>query len=353
MKAITFGSAMVDIITVISSEAIEQLSLSNSNRQYLLVEPGRKVEAETITRHIGGGALNAAVCLARLGCDASPVVKMGEDVPCDYIVKNALDHGLDASRFLIDKTQSTGSAVMIASHEKNAAIFTHRGANTTLVQHDLEKVEPLQADMVHAAPLSGASAKMLPAIARLANQAGAFFSCNPGIRQITTRTNSVLTASTHMSLISINEVEAAALVPCLSTLDANLDWGMPAANTPVIHAQGVDICLEKFCRTLHAHGPKNVLITHGAEGAYMYDGKRLHHQEVVPTDVAGTAGAGDAFVSTLTWGLSSGHPAKQALLQAAHNASSVVSHVNTTDGLLSADELMKRVLSIPTGSTPC
>jgi len=345
MKAITFGSAMVDIITVISSQAIEQLSLSNSNRQYLLVEPGRKVEAETITRHIGGGALNAAVCLARLGCEASPVVKMGEDVPRDYIVRNSLHHGLDTQKFLMDKTQSTGSAVMIASHEKNAAIFTHRGANTTLIQDDLDKVAPLEADMVHAAPLSGASAKMLPAISRLADRAGAFFSCNPGIRQITTRTNSVLTAAQHMSLISINEVEAAALVPCLSTLDADLDWGMPAKGAPIIHAQGVDICLEKFCRTLHAHGPKNVLITHGAEGAYMYDGEQLHHQEVIPTEVAGTAGAGDAFVSTLAWGLSSAHPARQALLQAAHNASSVVSHVNTTDGLLNTDELMKRASS--------
>lgn len=342
MKAMTFGSAMVDIITVISSQAIEQLSLSNSNRQYLLVEPGRKVEADTITRHIGGGALNAAVCFARLGCTASPIVKMGNDVPRDYIVKNALVHDVDTKHFLIDENQTTGSAVMIASHDKNAAIFTHRGANTTLVQSDLDKVSPLGADIVHVAPLSGDSAKMLPAIAELAHKAGAFMSCNPGIRQITTRTNSVLSAARHMSLISINEVEAAALVPCLSTLDATLDWGTPAKGAPLIHAQGVDICLEKFCKTLHGHGPDNILITHGAEGAYLFDGNKLHHQEVIATTVAGTAGAGDSFVSTLAWGLRSAHSPEQALRQAAHNASSVVSFVNTTDGLLSADELMKR-----------
>lgn len=341
MKAITFGSAMIDIITVIGSEAIEQLSLSNSNRQYLLVEPGRKVEAETITRHIGGGALNTAVCFARLGCEAIPVVKMGDDVPRDYIVKHCLAHGLNMDEILIDETQSTGSAVMIASHEKNAAIFTHRGANTCLVSSDLKKVSALKADIVHAAPLSGDSAKMLPEIGELAHKSGAFFSCNPGIRQITTRTNSVLAAAKHMSLISINEVEAAALVPCLSALDGELDWGKPKKNAPLIHAQGVDICLEKFCQTLHVHGPVHVLITHGAEGAYLYDGKKLHHQNIIPTTVAGTAGAGDSFVSTLAWGLKSGHGAKQALLQAAHNASSVVSFVNTTDGLLSADELTK------------
>ena len=342
MKAVTFGSAMIDIITVISSESIEQISLSNSNQQYLLVEPGRKVEAETITRHIGGGALNTAVCFTKLGCETSPVVKMGDDVPRDYIVKNCIDHGLKIDKILIDETQSTGSAVMIASHEKNAAIFTHRGANTTLDHADLDKSAPLLADIVHAAPLSEGSANMLPAISKMAKDAGAFFSSNPGIRQITTRANTVLSAAKNMSLISINEVEAAALIPCLSAIDAELDWGIPKKDDPVIHSQGGEICLKKFCETLHAHGPKHVLITHGAEGAYLYDGETLHHQNVIPTKVAGTAGAGDSFVSTLAWGLRSNYSAKQALLQAAHNASSVVSHVNTTDGLLSADDLIKR-----------
>ena len=342
MKAITFGSAMIDIITVISSESIEQLSLSNSNRQFLLVEPGRKVEAETITRHIGGGALNTGICLTKLGCEVSPIVKMGDDVPRDYIVKNCVDHGLNMDKVLIDKKQSTGSAVMIASHEKNAAIFTQRGANTTLAQSDINKIAPLDADIIHAAPLSGASANMLPAISEIAKSAGAFFSCNPGIRQITTRANTVLTAAKNMSLISINEVEAAALVPSLSALNDGLSWETPEKNDPAIHAQDVEICLRHFCEILHAQGPQYILITHGSKGAYLYDGSTLHHQDVIKTTVAGTAGAGDSFVSTLAWGLRSGHPAQQALLQAAHNASSVVSFVNTTDGLLSADELLKR-----------
>ena len=314
MKVITFGSAMIDIITVISSESIEQISLSNSNQQFLLVEPGRKVEADAITRHIGGGALNTGVCFTKFGCEASPIVKMGDDVPRDYIIKNCLDHGLDMSKILIDENLSTGSAVMIASHEKNAAIFTHRGANTALTQSDMYQVKTLEADIIHAAPLSGASANMLPTIANMAKDAGAFFSSNPGIRQITTRANTVLKASKNMSLISINEVEAGALVPCLSALDGDLDWGSPIKNAPIIHSQGGAICLKKFCEVLHAHGPKNVLITYGNEGAYLYDGTELHHQPVIPAKVAGTAGAGDSFVSTLAWGLKSDHSAKPSFI---------------------------------------
>jgi len=342
MKAITFGSAMIDIITVIDSDSIEQLSLSNAHQQFLLVEPGRKVEAESITRHIGGGALNTAVSFSRLGCDVSPVIKTGEDVPRDHVLQHCKNHQLNTEKFLTDPSDSTGSAIMIASHEKNAAIFTQRGANTTLVETDLDEIAPLEVDLVHAAPMSGASAKMLPQISELAKSAGAFFSSNPGIRQITKLPNSVLQAARNMSLISINEVEAAALIPSLSTLDTELDWHEPSKNEPILKSAGGDISLKQFCEVLHTHGPRHVLITYGGEGAYLYDGKNLHHQDVIPAKVAGTAGAGDSFVSTLCWALKAGHSCKEALLLAAYNASSVVSYINTTDGLLDKDELLKR-----------
>jgi len=342
MKAITFGSAMIDIITVIDSDSIEQLSLSNAHQQFLLVEPGRKVEAQSITRHIGGGALNTAVSFARLGCDVYPIVKTGDDVPRDHVIQHCANHGLHTDKFLMNLGGNTGSAIMIASHEKNAAIFTQRGANTTLVETDLEQVAPFDADLVHAAPLSGNSAKMLPQISELAKDAGAFFSSNPGIRQITKLPNSVLQAAKNMSLISINEVEAAALVPCLSTLDTKLDWLEPAFNEPILKSAGGDISLKQFCEILAAHGPDHVLITYGGEGAYLFDGKTLFHQPVIPAQVAGTAGAGDSFVSTLCWALKAGYLCNEALLLAAHNASSVVSFVNTTDGLLSAKELIER-----------
>ncbi|MEM9332725.1 MAG: carbohydrate kinase family protein [Pseudomonadota bacterium] len=342
MKAVTFGSAMIDIITVVNSQSIEQISLSNAHQQFLLVEPGSKVEAQSITRHIGGGALNTAVCLSKLGCQVAPAVMTGEDVARDHILHHCEKHSLSPENFLSDQNATTGSAVMIASHEKNAAIFTHRGANTMLEESDLKKISPLSADLVHAAPLSGDSAKMLPLISELALQSGAFFSSNPGIRQITTRANSVLSAARHMSLISINAMEAAALVPCLSALDDSLDWGKPNLDEPVLSCPGGIIPLKKFCEELHSKGPKNVLITYGGDGAYLYDGHALLHQPVIPVAVAGTAGAGDSFVSTLAFGLVSGLSPDKALLLAAHNASSVVSFVNTTDGLLDLEELKKR-----------
>ncbi|MGI9352797.1 MAG: carbohydrate kinase family protein [Rhizobiaceae bacterium] len=343
MKTVTFGSAMVDIIAVLESDSIEQISLSNAHQQFLLVEPGRKIEASSITTHIGGGGLNTAVGLARLGCEVAPIVKTGKDSSRDHVIDHCEEHGLETARLLTDAEHDTGSAVMIASHDKNAAIFTQRGANTTLGVGDLDAVFPLKANLVHVAPLSGESASMLPLIAERAKAETLFLSCNPGIRQITTRTNTVLTAAPHMDLLSINGAEAAALVPCLSALNANLLWETPKAGEPVLRSQGSMLRLKQFCAAFHTHGPSNILVTYGGDGAYLYDGDELFHQPIIPVEVAGTAGAGDAFVSTLAWGLSSGAKPQDALLMAAHNASSVVSFVNTTDGLLSLGEIEKRI----------
>lgn len=342
MKTMTFGSAMVDIIAVLENDSIEQISFSNAHEQFLLVEPGRKVEARSITTHVGGGGINTAVGLARLGCESTPVVKTGKDASRDNIIGHCIHNNVATDAVVSDPASSTGSAVMIASHNKNAAIFTQRGANTLLIEKDLDGLLPMDADLVHAAPLSGDSAILLPFLAEKAKEAGAFFSSNPGIRQITTRSNSVLTAARNMSLISINAVEAAALAPCLSVLEDELDWVHPSSDEPVLKLPGGPISLHQFCEILHGDGPKNILVTYGAEGAWLFDGSKMHFQPIIKTEVAGTAGAGDAFVSTLAWALKSGHTPDNAMRLAAYNASSVVSFVNTTDGLLQREELMKR-----------
>lgn len=342
MEAITFGSAMVDIIAVLESDSIEQLSLSNAHQQFLLVEPGRKVEASSISTHMGGGGLNTAVSLSRLGCDVSPVVKTGADSSRDHVIGHCDEHGLKTGKVLTDGNHNTGSAVMIASHDKNAAIFTQRGANTSLSTDDLEQVSPLEADLVHIAPLSGESAGLLPEIALAADNGGTFVSCNPGIRQITTRTNTIMSAAKHLDLLAINGAEAAALVPGLSALDETLRWHAPEPDGPILRSQESLLSLKQFCEALAVHGPRYLLVTYGGEGAYLYDGEKLHHQPIIPTQVAGTAGAGDAFVSTLAWALACEIEIPSALLLAGYNASSVVSYVNTTDGLLQNDELRKR-----------
>ena len=342
LKAMTFGSAMVDIIVVLNSGSVEKLTLSNAQSQFLLIEPGQKLEARSITTHIGGGALNTAVSLSRLGCDVLPVVKAGEDASRDHVTGHCEQNGLSTDGIIVSNEEPTGSAVMIASHERNAAIFTQRGANTTLNDDDVGNITFAGFDIVHIAPLSGNSALCLPEIAKNAKEAGCFLSSNPGIRQISKHPNTVLTAARSMDLISINDTEAAALATCLSAQIPDLVWKNATADETILSITGGNISLLQFCEAMHKNGTQNILITFGKDGAWLFDGSKLHHQPIIETDVASTAGAGDAFVSTLIFGLKSGLGSKLALSMAAHNSSSVVSHVNTTDGLMHYDDLLAK-----------
>ena len=56
LRALTIGSAMVDIIVLVASRSVERVNTHNATSSFLLLEQGRKIEAESITPHVGGYA---------------------------------------------------------------------------------------------------------------------------------------------------------------------------------------------------------------------------------------------------------------------------------------------------------
>ena len=92
MKILTVGSAMMDTIAIINSSRIERMSMLNADSSFLLLEEGRKTEAEEISTHPGGGAVNAAVAMARLEMDVSLLAKLGTDARAEAILARYHPH---------------------------------------------------------------------------------------------------------------------------------------------------------------------------------------------------------------------------------------------------------------------
>jgi sugar/nucleoside kinase (ribokinase family) len=347
MKALTFGSAMIDVITIVDPVNIERMSLQNDDKSFLLLEQGRKVAAKSITTHVGGGGCNTAVSLARRGWRAAVAAKVGADLNAGAVTEHLEAKGVSADRLFESFEAATGVAVMVASHERNATIFVHRGANETLTDQDVDAVDFSDFDLVYVAPLSSGSADQFPRIVAKAKAAGAMVAANPGIRQLTSRGTAFFDALEHIDLISINRVEAEALVPGVSVRAKKTPADAAKADAPTLMRRGLsfggfDMGLGAFMRALGALGPRYVLVTDGAEGAYLLDGERVLYRPAVPAEPAGTAGAGDAYCSTLTAALSEGAPPAEAMLEAAVNATAVISVVDTTSGLLSREDLTAR-----------
>lgn len=346
-RAITVGGALIDTIAVIGAESIERISMTNAHRAFLLLEQGSKTEAEIVSTHPGGGALNAAVSFARLGFETAALIKIGND-DRGYAVRKRLADEKISDEFVVTAPQSpTGASVLISAHERNAAIFTFRGANTLLENSDLPE-RAFARDIVYVAGLSDKSADCFPEIARLAGAAGAFVATNPGIRQLTSRGDAFEESLRNIDLLCLNVHEIEALVPRLFFrlgISEKLRAEKPALGGPDISNGSVTMPLNEVFRGLLDLGAKCVVVTDGKRGAYAAAAGEVSFCPALPLEVIGTAGAGDAFNSTFTAFYATGSSAAESLQAATVNSGSVVMSPDTQTGLLTKERLIAELKS--------
>lgn len=354
MRVVCIGSAMIDIIVMVESRNIERMTMHNAPSSFLLLEQGAKVEAESISTHCGGGAVNAAVAMRRLGAESAVLAKVGRDGNGERIMAFLREEGVDTTRIMRTGEAATGQAVLVSSHDRNQTIFTQRGANGFIRAEEIAENAFADHDLVYVSALSNRSADCFPLIVKRAMAAGAFVSANPGIRQITSRTEALLSSIAGLGLLAVNRVEANALVPAVEGRTAGrparrLEEADPASELPRLVRLGLsfggfDMGLAKFLFGLMAvSGIERAAVTDGTEGAFLADKTGLYYCASLPVEVMGTAGAGDAFTSTLSFMLASGAEPAQALKGAAINSAAVVTRPDTTHGLLDRETLDARI----------
>lgn len=349
MRVMTIGSAMIDSIAIVASDRIERMAMRNADTSFLLLEEGKKVEAETISTHCGGGAVNAAVAYARLGHAVSALVKLGDDERANQVLARLRSEAVDTQFAMRDARAPTGASVLLSAHDRNAAVFAFRGANTLLEPGDLADAA-FAVDLVHVASLSNKSAACFPLILDKARAAGAKTVVNPGVRQLSSQAGEFLDLLGQIDILSVNRTEADALVPTLvarcgeggATLPAH-DGTLPALAKRGFHGGGFELSMARFVATLCARGVGHVIVTDGSAGAYAGLREEIVHCPGTRGPVAGTAGAGDAFVSTYAASIVEGADVATALRRAAINAGSVIRHADTQSGLLTAAALDARL----------
>jgi ribokinase len=347
MNVLTIGGAMVDTIVTIESDKIEQIKMRNAESSFLLLEEGQKTEAEEIVSSGGGGALNAAVAAARLEHTTSIIAKIGKDDKADVVRSLLRAEGVDVSWLATDDVEPTGASVIISSHDRNAAVFTHRGANTRLTIDDLPAAAFQRRNLVYIANLSNQSADCYPHAVRSAKAAGALLAVNPGIRQLTARFDDFWSSLASIDVLCVNRVEAQTLMPRLlqsfgeggAPLLPKSDDSLPPLAKRGLRNGGYEMTLVKFLGALIEIGVGAVVLTDGSNGAFIAQGQDIHYQPAQQVVAAATTGAGDAFSATFACYLASSQNAARALSAASINAASVVKHIDTQTGLLARSAL--------------
>lgn len=347
MKTLTVGSATIDTIAIIASDRIERMSMLNADSAFLLLKEGSKTDASEVSTHTGGGAVNTAVGMARLGLDVCALVKLGKDARAETVLARLMAEGVSTRWVVRDGGAPTGASVMVSSHDHNAAVFTFRGANTLLKPDDLRD-EAFAVDLVHVASLSNESADLFPSIIGKAKAAGAFVTANPGPRQLAARGPAFEACLSNIDVLSINLSEAEVMLPSLIARFGEDGPELEEPNLPRLAARGLNgsgfhMTLRAFVAAVGSFGPRYLLLTDGSDGAYVGTKDELMFCPSLKVKVAGTAGAGDAFTSTFGTFIALGNKPDMALRAATVNAASVVSYVDTQTGLLPRAEIEKRI----------
>jgi ribokinase len=257
-----------------------------------------------------------------------------------------MEEGVSTRWAMRDGAAPTGASVLLSSHDRNAGIFTFRGANTLLSAADLRD-EAFAVDVVYISSLSNESADAFPDIVARAHKQRALVATNPRVRQLSSRGRAFQDSLAHIDILAVNRSEADVLVPRLVArfgedgppLKVSKVEPQPELTKRGFTSGGHEMSFIAFFRALRELGPRYVVITDGRHGAFVGTPEAILFCPVLEAKVAGTAGAGDAFNSTFTAYVAMGRPPEEAIRAAALNSGSVVKHVDTQTGLLKRDDI--------------
>ena len=352
MKAMCVGGAMIDTIAIVGSDRIERMSMKNADKDFLLIEEGRKIEAQEVSTHVGGGAINAAVAMSRLGLDVSVLAKVGQDARAEVIFEHLLREKVSTRWLVRDGRAPTGAAVMFSSHDRNAAIFTARGANTLLEAADLRE-EAFSVDLLYVSSLSNESADAFPDIVARGRANRSLIATNPRVRQLASRGDALQKLLREIDIIAVNASEAGVMVPALVArfgeartrlrLSGGEGEGAPPRVSLGFSSGTHDMSFASFFAAMRELGTRYTVVTDGRHGAFVGTAEAIYHCPVLETKVAGTAGAGDAFNATFSVFTALGANAPDALRAAA---------INACGSVLPAKNLRLFMRSSPCGRRP-
>jgi len=346
-KILTIGSSMQDIF--IEYEGVETLHLHTDEEDlsYVCMRSGRKIEVKNLVYYCGGGAANSAVSFARSGFDVSIFCKIGSDQAGDFILKVLEKENVSTNNVITAQDAPTGNAFIVPGPHGNSAVLVYRGANITIMESELPESAISQTDQLYITSLSGPAAPLLIPLTKLAKKHNKPVAANPGTSQLKAGAEYLKEALSGIDILILNSYEAELLMTSLIvTIPVpeikEYDDSLPELLKKPLGSATTCFTLQQFFKTVHACGPKIVVVTNGAEGVYASDQKTIYFHPSIKIDIVSSIGAGDAFGSCFIAQLNNNISIEDALRAGVLNSASVIQHLGTQTGLLSGDEITKK-----------
>lgn len=297
---IVFGSNTQDF-EVINPKKFSEINL------------GDKIQIENNFRKtIGGGGINVSVCISRLCGKVGFLSKFSSENIKDIeniANKNKFD-------LIYNKSSKMSSAKsFIINSDEDRIIFTYRGQNNFLKENDFN-FDKLNVKNFYFNSLGGESLNTLIKLALKLKKKPCTICYNPS-----------------SYLIETEKVKVLNLIKKIDILILNLEEG--------IKLTGIEK-ISEILKKLYSFNPKIVIITNGALGVYLYNGKKEYFQKAINSKkILDTTGAGDCFAGTFFYFYVKHFSIRDCLYYGIMNASSLISRRGSHEGLLYYDDLIE------------
>ena len=334
-KIVTIGSATMDVFVECDEANIVSVCSKDKNADFMSYPYGSKIDISTFASNVGGGGVNTACNFGNLGFETSAIFKIGKDFYADGVLDFLKKQKVNLNSIVQKENISTGFSVILVSFQGDRTVLTHRGANANISEEDIDFNAIKEADMVYIAPLNGNSNKVLEKIVDFAEENNTKICFNAGTTSIKKGYEHLKGILDSAHVVVMNKEEAS-----MSTgIEVRPDTKTEKFSHDVIHQD-----IKRMLQALKIKDYQVVVITDGSKGAYAYEGKNFYFCPTYPSDVISTLGAGDSFASTFCASLyKNGGDIGKALMYGSVNSASVVSKFGATEGLLTFEEIEKRL----------
>ncbi|MFH1711758.1 MAG: PfkB family carbohydrate kinase [Patescibacteria group bacterium] len=317
---VTIGDIKLDTFIVVPEASVMcELKMPSCK---LCFDYGKKIPVEVVKSQIAGSAPNVAIGIAKMGKNSAIYSIMGENgnkaLAIDFLTRN----GVDARCIKTEKNRE----------DSFAAVINYKGEATQLVslgkvEYRVPKTCP-KTEWLHVSELGSGYEKMYRDVIKMVKLRGTKISLNPSVVQIQERKKELIELLKYTSVLFLNFSEAKMLLRTEEKIE-----------------------IHYMLAQLKSLGPKYVVVTAGSNGAYAFDGQQIDFVPVFPAKRIEATGAGDAFSTGFLGAIMHGKKHAEAVKWGSVNAASVIEHVGPTDGLLSHNQIIKRLRDRPSYKT--